>query len=57
LNKTINLQQIISIHQLKNTQQKVIIWIKRIGWVGFAFFLLKGLAWIAVWMGLTHLFD
>jgi hypothetical protein len=24
-------------------------WLKRVGWGGFFFFLLKGLAWIAVW--------
>lgn len=43
-----------SIEKLKEVNQKLMMWLKRIGWVGFAFFLLKGLAWIAVWLGLSH---
>lgn len=27
-------------------------WLRRMGWVGFLFFLIKGLIWIAVFMGL-----
>lgn len=27
-------------------------WLKRIGWVGFFFFLIKGLIWLAVFFGL-----
>jgi hypothetical protein len=27
-------------------------WFKRIGLAGFLFFLLKGLAWVAVWVGI-----
>ena len=42
---------------LKETNQKIILWLKRIGWVGFAFFLLKGLIWIAVWLGLSRYFE
>ncbi|HRH03653.1 MAG TPA: alanyl-tRNA synthetase [Bacteroidia bacterium] len=26
----------------------ILAWLKRIGWVGFFFFLLKGLVWIAL---------
>lgn len=37
-------------------QSKVKLWLKRIGFAGFMFFLIKGLIWIgifiAVWMGL-----
>lgn len=31
-----------------NTSSKIKRWMKRIGIVGFIFFLLKGLAWLAV---------
>jgi hypothetical protein len=44
-------------HILKETNNKIVLWLKRIGWVGFAFFLLKGLAWIAVWLGFSHYFE
>jgi len=27
-------------------------WLKRIGWAGFFFFLIKGLIWLAVFFGL-----
>jgi len=27
------------------------IWLKRIGWMGFLFFLVKGLLWIALFYG------
>lgn len=30
-------------------------WIKRIGWAGFLFFLIKGLVWLAVFFGLGEL--
>jgi len=26
----------------------MIAWLKRIGWIGFAFFTLKGIAWLVV---------
>jgi hypothetical protein len=39
---------------LKDSDNRIIKWLKGIGWVGFTFFLLKGLAWIAVWMGLAQ---
>ncbi len=26
-------------------------WLKRIGWIGFFFFLIKGLIWLAVFFG------
>jgi hypothetical protein len=32
-------------------KQKIILWLKRIGIVGFIFFLLKGLIWIAIFLG------
>lgn len=35
-----------------NSSGKQMIWLKRIGVVGFLFFLLKGLFWIAVFYGL-----
>lgn len=46
-----------SLEKLKEVNQKIMMWLKRIGWVGFAFFLIKGLAWIAVWLGLSHYFN
>lgn len=30
-------------------------WLTRIGMFGFLFFLIKGLVWIAIWMGLGKL--
>jgi hypothetical protein len=27
-------------------------WLKRLGWVGFLFFFIKGLVWLAVFWGL-----
>lgn len=38
---------------MKGTQQ----WLKRIGLVGFLFFLIKGLIWLAVFFGVMELFD
>lgn len=26
-------------------------WLKRLGWAGFLFFLVKGLVWLAIFMG------
>jgi hypothetical protein len=28
----------------------MMVWIKRLGWAGFFFFLIKGLVWIAIFM-------
>jgi hypothetical protein len=47
----------LNLEKLKETNHKIMMWLKRIGWVGFAFFLLKGLAWIAVWLGLANYFN
>ncbi|MFT4754315.1 MAG: hypothetical protein ACI85Q_001872 [Salibacteraceae bacterium] len=47
----------LSLEKLKETNHKIMMWLKRIGWVGFAFFLLKGFAWIAVWLGLAKYFN
>ena len=35
---------------------KFIIWLKRIGIAGFIFFLIKGLIWVAVFLGIGSLF-
>jgi hypothetical protein len=32
--------------------RKIISWLKRIGWLGFLFFTIKGLIWLAIFMGL-----
>ena len=32
------------------------IWLKRIGIVGFLFFLVKGLVWLAIFLGLGSVF-
>jgi len=36
-------------------REKIIRWLKRLGFVGFLFFLLKGLIWLAVIFGITKL--
>ncbi len=28
-----------------------LIWLKKLGWAGFLFFLLKGLVWVAIFAG------
>ena len=30
---------------------KKVSWLKRLGWAGFLFFLLKGLVWLAIFAG------
>ncbi len=30
----------------------IVTWVKRLGWGAFAFFLIKGLVWLAVFFGL-----
>jgi hypothetical protein len=37
--------------------KKLPVWIKRIGIIGFLFFLVKGLVWIAVFLGIGSLFS
>lgn len=34
---------------------KIITWLKRLGLAGFLFFLIKGLVWLAIFMGLGSL--
>lgn len=34
------------------TAEKRVGWLKRIGWIGFFFFLIKGLIWLAVFFGM-----
>ncbi len=34
------------------SNNKMILWLKRLGVAGFLFFLLKGLVWIAIFYGL-----
>ena len=43
--------------ELKNVDQnnKVILWLKRLGWAGFIFFTVKGLIWLAIFLGLGQL--
>lgn len=31
-------------------------WLKRLGWAGFLFFLIKGIAWLFVFFGATKIF-
>ncbi|MEM1220950.1 MAG: hypothetical protein AAGH79_18660 [Bacteroidota bacterium] len=31
-------------------KEKVVLWLKRVGVAGFAFFLIKGLVWIAIFV-------
>ncbi len=43
--------------QVKRTKKdKLMAWIKRLGLAGFLFFLVKGLIWLAIFMGLGSLF-
>ena len=37
------------------TPMKRVGWLKRIGWIGFFFFLIKGLVWLAVFFGMGKL--
>jgi hypothetical protein len=38
-----------------NGNSKIKKWIKKLGMIGFLFFLIKGLIWIALFFGLTNL--
>lgn len=41
-----------------NTQNKLKVWIKRVGFFGFLFFLIKGLIWLAlIFFGGKAIFD
>jgi len=31
---------------------KFVFWVKRLGFIGFLFFLIKGLIWIAIFLGI-----
>ncbi|MCB9179330.1 MAG: hypothetical protein R2810_13865 [Flavobacteriales bacterium] len=37
-------------------ERKKLGWLKRLGWAGFLFFFLKGLVWLAVFLGAGKLF-
>ncbi len=38
---------------MKNfNKEKVITWVKRLGVAGFLFFLIKGLVWLGIFLGL-----
>lgn len=39
----------------KGTTVQRVGWLKRIGWIGFFFFLIKGLVWLAVFFGMGKL--
>ncbi|MCB0793762.1 MAG: hypothetical protein KDB88_03415 [Flavobacteriales bacterium] len=32
-------------------------WLKRLGWAGFLFFFVKGLVWLAIFLGVGKLFS
>ena len=32
----------------KEGKNKLISWLKKLGWIGFLFFLIKGLIWLAI---------
>jgi integral membrane protein len=38
--------------ETSQSNQKILLWLKRIGITGFLFFLIKGLVWIAIFAGL-----
>lgn len=31
-------------------KSKIMVWLRKIGWIGFFFFLIKGLVWIGVFV-------
>ena len=46
----------IKVENSQENSSKLKLWLKRIGIAGFLFFLLKGLAWLAViWLGIDVL--
>jgi hypothetical protein len=45
--------QIVPMEEQKvESKSKAMLWLKRIGFWGFMFFLVKGLVWVAVFAGL-----
>jgi len=38
---------------VKSRKEKMKLWLKRLGFAGFMFFLIKGLVWLAVIFGIT----
>jgi hypothetical protein len=36
-------------------KKKILVWVKRFGVVGFIFFFVKGLVWLAIFFGLGKL--
>ena len=41
--------------RLKMKKEKIVTWVKRLGVAGFLFFLIKGLIWLAIFLGLGSL--
>jgi hypothetical protein len=41
--------------RLKMNKEKIVTWVKRLGVAGFLFFLIKGLIWLAIFLGLGSL--
>jgi hypothetical protein len=41
----------MSVGSDKQPNTKKASWLKRLGWAGFLFFLLKGLIWLAIFVG------
>jgi len=37
--------------------KKTMLWLKRFGLIGFVLFLIKGLIWLAIFLGLAKLFN
>jgi hypothetical protein len=42
--------------KMEEQAPKLISWLKRIGWAGFFFFLIKGLVWVAIFCGAKEFF-
>ena len=41
----------------KENNIKAVTWLKRLGWAGFLFFTVKGIIWLALFMGIGKLID
>ena len=39
----------------KPRKEKIKLWLKRLGFAGFMFFLIKGLVWLAIFFGIAKL--
>jgi len=48
--------QAIHVKQQEQENNKLMAWLKKIGLAGFLFFLIKGLVWIAIFMGIGQCF-